>query len=168
MDNIQEESSVRFTLSFHARHDQMKRIYQNLIVPSTTTRIWKVTSTNFFIRDTLHLDSRTLKRFRGCVKMFIARFYYTGWSKKIETVFLNFKVICKKDLMSKLKISLGKIFIDKLKLQNAASLLSVSCLAFGRSMQRKKQLLKKIRHFEKNQKLFSIDRKSRNIIYLRT
>ena len=47
----------------------------------------------------------------------------TGWSRKIETVFLSYELSCKEKC---LKIYFGKLSLI-MKLQNATELLSVSC-----------------------------------------
>ena len=65
----------------------------------------------------------------------------TGWSRKIETLFLNFKVICKEGLKSKLKIFMGKIFIDKKASKCRLTFFRIMSLAFGRSMQKCMKIL---------------------------
>ena len=50
----------------------------------------------------------------------------TGWSRKIETVFLSFDMLCKRDLERNLLILFEKIVLIT-KLQNATKLLPVSC-----------------------------------------
>ena len=46
IDIIQDECSVRFTLSFHAHFEQMQRIYQKINI--TSPSIFEVASSNFF------------------------------------------------------------------------------------------------------------------------
>ena len=47
MDNIQKESSVRFTLLFHTHRDKMESVNQNLNVLSTRITS-EIVFTNFF------------------------------------------------------------------------------------------------------------------------
>ena len=72
MDYIQEEYSVRFTLSFHAHafFAQMQRANQNIVVLSTRA-ISEVAYNIFFTHDIFHLDARALGRMRGFVAIFI-------------------------------------------------------------------------------------------------
>ena len=57
----------------------------------------------------------------------ITRFYCTGWSRKIETVFLSYELSCKEDLKRNVQNHFMKLSFLK-KLQNATELLSISCL----------------------------------------
>ena len=76
MDNIQEECSVRFNISFHAHCAYMQRVYQNLGTILTRT-ISEVASINLFIRDIFHLDARPWNEFEFA-------WQFTTWLLSIE------------------------------------------------------------------------------------
>ena len=73
IDNIQEESFARFTLSFHAHCTQMKRFNQNLDIRLARTICGEVSTVHhfFFIHDVFHLDAGAVEQIRGCVVIFI-------------------------------------------------------------------------------------------------
>ena len=70
MDNIQEECSVRFTLSIYVHCVQMQRVNQNIVVLSTKA-IPEVANNNFFIHEIFNLNARAVEEMLGCVAIFI-------------------------------------------------------------------------------------------------
>ena len=90
-DIIQEECSVRFTLSFHAHWAQIQRVNQNMIVTSPRT-ISEVVSSNICSL-IFRLDARAVKLFRSCLADFIlVDFYSLKYPGKLKKLVFNYNV----------------------------------------------------------------------------